>query len=167
MERLTTHISHFDGVELRAIKSYGDEDMRAHCRRVDIAAGALREILIPPGAGIELTYAEKRAEALEFLSRSPLPQEYGEFPFLWEDAVVDGITVPEAATNILTRSEAFKMIGPLIERMRRKAKRALTTERDPARIKAILNEVSRETLIDTLKVERGLTDAQIAVLLGL
>jgi len=154
-----------DGVEIRTVTKYDDADMAKWMREVDLAAGDLRELLVPPGAGIELTYTEKQREALEFFATRPSPEDYGDYPFLASEAAVDGGTVADAAATVLYRAEIFRTVGPVIEYLRRSARKALATEREAAKVDAILAGVSRAGLVAALKA-KGMTDAQLAALMS-
>jgi len=164
MVRETTFAGQHNGVTLRYLTKYGEEDVAGLLREIDLRAGLLREILVPPGAGIELTYAEKLREATDFVSQNPLPEEYGDFPFMAADVAVDGGTMMESAIAVLTRAEAFRTVGPIIEKMRRGARKALQTERDTVKVTVILNGLSHDGLIVELG-EAGLTPEQINALM--
>jgi len=152
-----------EGVELHTIKKFGDEDMAVQLRQVDLNAGLLRELLVPPGAGVELTYAEKQREALQFIALNPSPEDYGEYPFLASDASVDGVTVADAAVSVLFRAEVFRTVGPVIEAMRRGARKALLVERNPAAVRAIVKGVDLPALVENL-LALGMTPEQLAEL---
>ena len=148
------------GVELHKIKKHGDEGIAAALRKCDVAAGTLRELLVPPGAGIELTYAEKQREALQFFATNPEPEDYGDYPFLAAEAYVDGGTVASAAAAILYRAEVFRTVGPVIEIIRRQARKKILSDNSAGVVRAAVASVSVDTLVAVLKA-RGMTDKQL------
>lgn len=143
----TKYVGKVNGVTLREVTTYGDDDMPRIVEEVEMAAGKLRSLLIPPGEGVGMTYGEKHREALEIMQLAPTVRiAEAEFPFVAGDAEVDGVTMHEAARAILTEAGVFKIVGPAIEQLRRKAQKALKTERDPKKCDEWVASVSVASL---------------------
>lgn len=92
---------------------------------IDKKTGEVRLSYITVIPGQEMTYQEKERQASEYLSITPRPDEIG-YPALTEEIGVTGATAEAVAQAVMTQATAWRYIGPKIEGLRLKGKKAVS-----------------------------------------
>lgn len=89
-------------------------------QRVIDVTDEIRRIYLTPITGQELTYDEKKAQAVAFLAADPTPTEAGtEYGFIFGEVGITANTPTEVAQIVVGMAGAFKtQIGPMIEHLR-------------------------------------------------
>lgn len=106
------------------------------CRRVEEHAEAARQRYITPGAGMAMTYAEKKEQAMAVLDLGSddanALQNNGaaEYPLLAASVGVEAATLYEAAELVMSRYEAWVAVGGAIEVKRLTGKKAVNDAPD-------------------------------------
>lgn len=118
-------------------------------QQISQLASDLRQIFIPAIAGQELTYQEKEKQALAYIAASPEPdptnvQDMDHYGFIFGEV---GVTAPspyQVAQIILFKAQAFRSVGPKIERLRLKAYSDVMTCTTEAEIDAVVQAYERD-----------------------
>ncbi|WP_264213215.1 hypothetical protein [Leisingera thetidis] len=81
---------------------------------------ATRRRYLTPITGQELTYDEKKHQAIAFLAADPEPSEPGEdFTFIFGEVGITADTPYEVAQVVVNMAHTYKTsLGPMIERLR-------------------------------------------------
>ena len=86
--------------------------------RVNCVADEIRRLYITPIAGQELIYMKKEEEAKTFLALETEPEDLSDFPFIGSEIGSTGMSPREVAEVFYGRSQAWKYIGVMIEKLR-------------------------------------------------
>lgn len=91
---------------------------------IDRLAEEIRQTEITPGDGQMLVYEDKRNEAQEVDEKRAViaTLDAADYPLLQVDMTVDGLTLEEAADQVLARYAAWKAMAAAIEQIRRTQK---------------------------------------------
>ncbi|MEC8197347.1 MAG: hypothetical protein VX228_13795 [Pseudomonadota bacterium] len=121
---------------------------RAAKRALAEAVGETRARFITSIPGQELTYIEKERQALALLAATPEPDpadpaDSAAYAFIFQEVGVTALTPYQVAQVIAHMAEAWRGLGPLIERERLAASAAIDAAQDPAQIEAALDGYSR------------------------
>lgn len=118
-----------------------------YAARVDDAAEAERLKYVTPGAGMAMTYQEKKDQAVAVLSlgevaANALPNDGVEdFPLLAASVPAEAATLYAAAQLIIARYEAWSAIGGAIEAKRLAGKKAINDAQDVSAVKAAYDAI--------------------------
>lgn len=116
--------------------------------QVDIDAEAQRLLYITSGAGMALTYSEKKEQALAVLdigseAANALPNNgASEYPLLAASVGMEAASLYEAAELVMSRYEAWVAIGGAIESKRLIAKKAINDASDVQAVKAAYEAIA-------------------------
>lgn len=110
---------------------------------VDSAAERARLSHITGGAGMALTYQEKKDQAIAVLGQPENAElDLADYPVLAASVGIEANTLREAATLVMDRYEAFAEVGGAIERLRLAAKKAIKEAGSAEEAKAIFEAVA-------------------------
>jgi hypothetical protein len=110
---------------------------------VDIGAERARLSHITGGAGMALTYQEKKDQAIAVLGQPENAElDLADYPVLAASVGIEANTLREAATLVMDRYEAFAEVGGAIERIRLAAKKAIKEAGSAEEAKAIFEAVA-------------------------
>jgi len=101
-----------------------------------------------------LVYEDKRNEAQDVDEKraTSAPLSAAEYPLLQVDMAINGLTLEEAADQVLARYAAWKAMAAAIEHIRRGQKELVKTATDPAAIEAAPNALTHAAVMALLGV---------------
>lgn len=129
------------GLTLDELKAY-------YIREVDLFAGEVRARFMARGYGQEITYVEKRIDALNYLNAGS-PADSSAFPFISAEATSTGQEPATVAAMIIGRSDALRSVGSSIEAQRTRGGDQITAAADAAEATA-----AKDFAIASLDVHR-------------
>ncbi|HBF30846.1 hypothetical protein [Rhizobium sp.] len=106
---------------------------------VDTKAETERLKYITGGVGQAMTYQQKSAEALNYLSATN--PDAADYPLLSAEVGTTGETLADVATIIKTAFEQWQMIGAAIEKVRLSAKKAISEAETSEAAQAVFDAV--------------------------
>lgn len=98
-----------------------DPIIKSLCDKVDNEAGVFRAKFITVGAGQEMTYVFKTAEAMSWTENTPV----SETPFLAAEALATGKTIKQTRDLVVQTASQFIFLGSRIEGTRMGAKQII------------------------------------------
>ncbi len=121
---------------------------------IDRLAEGVRQTEITPGDGQMLVYEDKRNEAQDVDTKRAIvgTLDPGDYPLLQVDMAIDGLTLLEAADQVLARYAAWKQMAAAIENIRRGQKEMVKVSDDPAAIEAAPSAMSLTAVLTLLSV---------------
>lgn len=109
------------------------------CAQIDADAGRERAAYITVAPGQEMTYMEKRAEAVAYVEAAdPDPADY---PLLSAEAAATGQTIAAVAAIVIAQYEAWRVIGSAIEGVRMGGKATVNAAVDLAGAQAAYDAI--------------------------
>lgn len=119
---------------------------------IDRLAEDVRQTEITPGDGQMLVYEDKRNEALDIDTKRGIVGTLNpvDYPLLQVDMAVDGLTLLQAADQVLARYAAWRQMAAAIESIRRGQKEMVKTSVDPAAIEAAPDAMSLSAVLTLL-----------------
>ena len=107
---------------------------------VDASIATARRFFITDIPGQEMTYQEKKIEAVSFLSQSPEPSDLTPFPYIAAEAAALSVTAVEVANTYATLSAQWSAVGVQLEALRVSSKSKAAAAADLGAVALVLSD---------------------------